>query len=145
MRIVGCYLVFVAVGLTFVWMATWAAYVFAGRPTLIEPESFRLVAALDITIMVPALASGGVLLWRRNAWGYIVAAIAGIQGSLYLLVLSTNSVVQILHGLAEAPGELLQWGPLAVTTTAATALLLASVWGGNGGANGHPSSSTARK
>jgi hypothetical protein len=107
----------------------WAAYVFAGRPTPIEPEAFQLVAALDITVMVPALASGGVLLWRRNGWGYIVAAIAGIQGSLYLLVLSTNSVVLIIRGLAEAPGELFQWGPLAVTTIAATALLLASVRG----------------
>jgi hypothetical protein len=107
----------------------WAAYVFAGRPTPFEPEAFQLVAALDITIMVPALASGGVLLWRRNAWGYIVAAIAGIQGSLYLLVLSINSVVLIIRGLAEAPGELFQWGPLAVTTTAVTFLLLANVRG----------------
>jgi hypothetical protein len=31
--------------------------------------------------------------------------------------------------LYEAPGELPQWGPLAVTSTAATALLLASVRG----------------
>jgi hypothetical protein len=35
----------------------------------------------------------------------------------------------IIRGLAEAPGELFQWGPLTVTTTAATALLLASVRG----------------
>ncbi len=128
-RIIGGYLVFVAVGLTFVWMGMWAAYVFAGQPTPVEPEAFKLVAALDITIMVPALAFGGVLLWRRKAWGYIVAAIAGIQGSLYLLVLSTNSVVLILRGLAEAPGELPQWGTLAVTTTVVTAVLLASVRG----------------
>lgn len=128
-RIIGGYLVFVAVGLTFVWMGMWAAYVFAGQPTPVEPEAFKLVAALDITIMVPALAFGGVLLWRRNAWGYIIAAIAGIQGSLYLLVLSTNSVVLIIHGLAEVPGELPQWGTLAVTTTAATVLLLANVRG----------------
>ena len=128
-RIVGGYLVFVAVGLTFVWMGVWAAYVIADQPTPVETEAFKLVAALDITIMVPALAFGGVLLWRRNAWGYSVAAIAGVQGSLYLLVLSTNSVVFILHGLAEAPGELPQWGTLAVTTTAATALLLANVRG----------------
>lgn len=126
-RIVGGYLLFVAAGLTFVWVGVWAAYVFAGQPTPIEPEAFKLVAALDITIMVPALASGGVLLWRRNAWGYIVAAIAGVQNSLYLLVLSINSAVAILRGLAEAPGELLQWGPLAMTTTAVTALLLANV------------------
>ena len=128
-RIVGGYLVFVAVGLTFVWMVMWAAYVFAGRPTPIEPEAFRLVAALDITIMVPALAFGGVLLWRRNAWGYILAAIAGIQGSLYLLVLSINSAVEILRGFAEVPGQLPVWGTLAVTITAVTALLLANVRG----------------
>jgi hypothetical protein len=128
-RIVGGYLVFVAVGLTFVWMVMWAAYVFAAQPTPVEPEVFKLVAALDITIMVPALAFGGILLWRRNVWGYIVAAIAGIQGSLYLLVLSINSVIQILSGLAEAPGELPQWGTLAVSTTAVTALLLANVRG----------------
>ncbi len=34
-----------------------------------------------------------------------------------------------LRGLAEAPGELPQWGTLAVTTTAATVLLLANVRG----------------
>ncbi len=128
-RIIGGYLVFVAVGLTIVWMGMWAAYVFAGQPTPIEPEAFKLVAALDITIMVPALAFGGVLLWRRNAWGYIVAAIAGIQGSLYLLVLSINSAVEILRGLAEAPGQLPVWGTLAVTTTAVTVLLLVNARG----------------
>jgi hypothetical protein len=128
-RIVGGYLVFVAAGLTFVWIGMWAAYVFAGRPTPVEPEAFKLVAALDLTIMVPVLASGGVLLWRRRAWGYVVAAIAGIQGSLYLLVLSINSAVAIFRGLAEAPGELPLWGTLAVTTTAVTFLLLANVRG----------------
>jgi hypothetical protein len=144
-RIVGGYLVFVAVGLTFVWMVVWAAYVFAGQPTPVEPEAFQLVAALDITIMVPALAFGGVLLWRQNAWGYIVAVIAGIQGSLYLLVLSINSAVAILRGLAEAPGELPLWGTLAVTTTAVTALLLANVRaGGNSSPDGQGPSISER-
>jgi hypothetical protein len=128
-RVVGGYLVFVASGLSLVWMATWAAYVFAGRPTPVEPEAFKLVAALDITIMVPALALGGIMLWRRNAWGYVVAAIAGVQGSLYLLVLSINSAVEILRGLTEAPGELPLWGTLAAATAAVTLLLLASARG----------------
>jgi hypothetical protein len=123
---VGGYLVFVALGLSSVWMVTWAAYVFAGRPTPVETEAFKLVAALDITIMVPALALGGILLWRRNAWGCIVAAIAGVQGSLYLLVLSINSAVAILRGSAEAPGELPLWGTLVAATTAVTSVLLAN-------------------
>jgi hypothetical protein len=131
-RLVGGYLVFVASGLSLIWLATWAAYVFAGRPTPVEPEAFKLVAALDTAIMVPALALGGILLWRRNAWGYVVAAIAGVQGSLYLLVLSINSALEVLRGLAEGPGELPLWGTLAATTTAVTLVLLANARGGWG-------------
>ena len=35
-----------------------------------------------------------------NAWGYIVSAIAGVQGSLYLLVLTVNSIIAVARGLA---------------------------------------------
>jgi hypothetical protein len=65
----------------------WAAYIFAGRPTPVEPEAFKVVAALDLSLMVPALITGAVWLWRRAAWGYVVASVASIQGALYLLVL----------------------------------------------------------
>jgi len=124
-RAVGGYLVFVASGLAAVWAGFWAAYVFWGRPTPVEPEAFKLVAALDLSLMVPALAAGGILLWRRHPWGYVVAAIAGIQGTLYLIVLSVNSVLAIAKGLAQAPGELPLWGTLGVGTLAATLALLA--------------------
>jgi hypothetical protein len=82
------------------------------------------VAALDTSMMVPVMAFGGVLLWRRSVWGGMVAGIAGIQGSLYLIVLSANATVAIRRGLAEAPGELPVWGVLAVATMLATAALL---------------------
>ena len=123
-RLVGAYLAFVGIGLASVWLAMWAAYAFAGRPTPVEPEVFKLVAALDLSIMAPLLASGGVLLWRRSAWGYIIATIAGVQGSLYLLVLSVSSIVAIRRGLAQAPGELPIWGTLALSMATATLVLL---------------------
>lgn len=126
-RIIGGYLAFLGIGLASVWIGIWSAYVFAGRPTPVEPEAFKLVAALDLSIMVPVLALAGFLLWRRKAWGYIVGAIAGIQGSLYLLVLSVNSIIAVNRGLAEAPGELPIWGTLTTFTTAATLLLLLNV------------------
>lgn len=126
-RLIGGYLLLVAAALAGIWMTMWAAYAFAGRPTPIEPEAFKIVAALDLGLMVPALALGGLLLWRRKPWGYLIAAIAGAQGSLYLLVLAVNSLVAIRRGLTEAPGELPVWGPLALATAAATALLFAAV------------------
>ena len=122
-RAIGGYFVFVAAGLAIVWFGIWAAYVFGGRPTPVEPEVFKLVAALDTAIMVPLMAFGGVLLWRRNAWGCVLSGIAGIQGSLYLIVLSVNASVAISRGLVGAPGELPVWGVLAVATMVATAAL----------------------
>jgi hypothetical protein len=118
-------------GLAAVWISMWAAFVFAGRPTPVEPDAFRLVAALDLSLMVPALVSGGVLLWRRRPWGVIIATIAGVQASLYLAVLSINSLMSIRRGLSAWPGELLIWGPLAALTFTATLLLLSSVRSGS--------------
>jgi hypothetical protein len=115
-RLIAGYLMFVAGSLAAVWLGMWAAYALAGQPLPIEPEAFKVVAALDLCLMVPALASGGALLWRRCATGYIVATIAAIQGALYLLVLSLNSTIAISRGLATAPGELPIWLPLTILT-----------------------------
>jgi hypothetical protein len=123
-RWIGGYYVFVACGLSLVWLGTWAAYIVAGRPTPIETEVFKLVAALDLTLLVPTLGAGGLLLWRRAAWGHVVAPLAGVQATLYLLVLAVNAGLFIVRGLTTAPGELPLWGALLVTTGAATAVLL---------------------
>ena len=126
-RAIGGSLIFIGIGLAFVWIVMWAAYVFTGRPTPVGPDAFRLVAALDLSLMVPALIVGGVLLWQRTPWGYLIAAIASIQGALYLFVLSTNSLVAIHRGLVDAPGELPLWGALTLLTTIVAISLLANI------------------
>jgi hypothetical protein len=126
-RAVGGSLVVIGTALGIVWLIMWAAFVFAGRPTPVHPEAFKVVAALDLTLMVPALTVGGSLLWRRRRWGYIVATLASVQGALYLLVLSVNSWIAIRRGLAAAPGELPIWVPLTLVTTLIALILLANV------------------
>jgi hypothetical protein len=124
-RFIGASLVLIGVGLTAVWIGMWAAYVFADRATPVEPEIFKLVAALDLSLMAPALTIGGALLWRRHPWGYAISAIAGMQGSLYLLVLTTNSALAIDRDFAGTPGELPLWGVLTPFMVAVTVRLLA--------------------
>ncbi len=126
-RTIGGFFVFVGGGLAIVWLTMWAAYVFADRPTPVDTAAFKIVAALDLALMVPALTCGGVLLWNRRPWGFVLASVAGLQGALYLIVLSVNSVVAIRRGLTAAPGELPFWAPLVIATSAATGLLLANV------------------
>jgi hypothetical protein len=74
--------------------------------------------------MVPALAVGGVLLWRRSVWGHVLASIAAIQAALYLLVLTVNAVVVGALGFPEVRGELPIWGALFALMAALSALLL---------------------
>jgi hypothetical protein len=126
-RAIGGSLAFIGIGLAVVWSGMWAAHVFAGRPTPVDAEAFKIVAALDLALMVRALLSGGVLLWKRRPWGYIIASVASIQGALYLLVLTVNSFVAIERGLANAPGELPIWGPLALFATTIAIILLTKV------------------
>ncbi len=125
-RVIGGYFMFVAAGLSSIWLGTWAAYAFAGRPTPVATEAFKLVAALDLTLMVPVLGLGGYLLFRRKAWGYTIASLAGVQASLYLLVLSVNSVVAMQRGLPGAT-ELPIWGALLGMTVTATLVLFANI------------------
>lgn len=126
-RMIGGGLVLIGGGLTSVWIVMWAAYVFAGRPTPVEPEAFKVVAALDLSVMAPTLTVGGILLWRRLPWGYVIATIGSIQAALYLLVLSVNSTIAIQKGLVAAPGELPVWGTLTVLTTMVGLFLLANI------------------
>jgi hypothetical protein len=123
-RLLGGYLISVACGLSLVWIATWAAYVFAGRLTPVAPEAFKTVAALDLLWLVPTLAAGGTLLWKHRPWGFVLGTAAAVQGALYLLVLSVNSMIAIGRGLATFPGELPIWAPLMVLTWMVAFLLL---------------------
>jgi hypothetical protein len=126
-RAIGGSLAFIGIGLAVVWTGMWAAHICAGRPTPFDAEAFKIVAALDLALMVPALISGGVLLWKRRPWGYIIASLASIQGARFLLVLTVTSFVAIQRGLANAPGQLPIWRSLALLTTTVAIILLTKV------------------
>ena len=132
-RVAGGVLVAVGAGLAVVWLAQWAGHVLAARPVPGGPEAFRLVAALDLTVMLPALLVGGTLLWRRHPRGRQVGVLAAVQASLYLLVLAVNSAVAVVAGTVAAPGEVPLWVALLVLTGGVTVVLL-------GGGAGVPAS-----
>ena len=120
----GVYFLCVGVGLATVWLVMWADVVFRGHAPPIDTDAFTLVAALDLTVMVPILiVSGGLLLFRRPHGCWIGIA-AGVQASMYLVVLSVNSALAARSGHLDAASELAAWGTLAVLTGAIAALLV---------------------
>jgi hypothetical protein len=126
-RWLGVWLVFVGCALGIVWLFIWARFVFLGQPTPVAVEAFRLVAALDLTIITPALVSTGVLIWRRHTWGGFGGALAATGGGAYLLVLAVNSSLAWAGGNGTASGEAALWSTLSLVMLAVAAVLLAHI------------------
>jgi len=120
----GVYFLCVGVGLATVWLVMWADVVFRGHAPPIDTDAFKLVAALDLTVMVPILIASGGLLWFHSPHGCWIGTAAGVQASMYLVVLSVNSALAARSGHIDAASELAVWGTLAVLTGAVAALLV---------------------
>jgi len=121
-RWIAGYMLFTGIGLAIAWTAQWAAYAFAGSIPSIGVEPFQLVAAMDLTFMVPWFIAGAILLLRRNPWGFLVTPIIILKGATYTLVLTTSSTVAALRGVEGTMEQIPIWA-------AWTVIGLLAAWG----------------
>lgn len=126
-RTVGGYLVFTGVGLGSAWLALWAGFVFAGGELPVEPDAFQVVASMDLSFVVPFCVLGGVLLWRKHRWGYVLAPIVAVKGATYTLVLSVSSVIGAVRGLEGMAGQSAVWVVWTLVGAAAAAALFRAI------------------
>lgn len=111
---IGGYLLFVAFGLSMVYVMQSIGFIFTGQlPPIVQISGHptSIVFALDLTLLVPWLVLGALWLMRRQPWGYMIAGILSVKGPLYTLVLAVNSVLVLRAGLS-ATNELPLWGTL---------------------------------
>jgi hypothetical protein len=66
-----------------------------------------VVFAADLTLLVPGLLAGGLLLWRRHPWGFVLGAIMLIKGSAYGPALLAMSAFAASAGSGSDPFLLL--------------------------------------
>lgn len=59
----------------------------------------HLVFAIDLSLMVPSMALGGVWLWRRRPWGAPLATALCVFGALYQLNLAAAGLLQWRAGV----------------------------------------------
>ena len=73
-----------------------------GGSALVEtPRMVKLGIALDLTLLVPAYGVAAVLLWRRAAWGYVMAAVLLVSGLLHQIGYLVAMPMQVS---ADVPG-----------------------------------------
>jgi len=69
---------------------------------LVVPLGFtRLGAVLDLSLLVPAYLLAAVWLWRRRAWGYLLATVVLVAGFMHQVSYIAGMLVQIT---ADIPG-----------------------------------------
>ncbi len=126
-RWISGYMLFIAVGLTAVYLMQILAFIFNGTvPIIIENSGHvtAIVFALDLSLLVPWLVLGAVWLWQKRPWGYAIAAITLTKGFCYTLVLTIGSLSAVRAGYDFAMSELPLWATLTVGSLISTVILL---------------------
>lgn len=138
-RLVATVLALLAVALGGMWTYFGLRYAMTGAvPTgsaLVEPELVvHLGIGLDLALLVPGYALAAVLLWRRAAWGYVLAALVLVSGTLhqisYLVALPFQVVGDVPGAVAFDPAEPV----IALLYALATAAILWGAGRATGGA-----------
>ena len=105
-RSVGVLLLLPAIGLGAMWGFYSLRFAFTGaapgESLLVLPSaSVHLGYVLDLALLVPGYATAAVLLWRRAPWGYVLATVMAVFGTVYQLSYLTALLFQ---ASAKVPG-----------------------------------------
>jgi hypothetical protein len=122
---IGGYFLFVAFGLSAIYLMQSIGFIFTGQlPSIvtISRHPTSIVFALDLTLLVPWFVVGAVWLMKRQPWGFVIAGILSVKGPLYTLVLAINTVLVMNAGLGGA-AELPLWITLTLLSLLASRLL----------------------
>lgn len=120
------YLAFWAGVLGVAWVAQALAYLVTGVEPGLGLEAFRLIAALDLSLVVAPVAVAAAWLWRRRAWGYVLAVVMHVKGAVYALLLAIGSALGGPLAQGGGDGLLGLWVVFAVGSAVSLVVLL---WG----------------
>ena len=116
-RWIASFMIFVALGLTTVYLIQFIGFVTSDQiPAIVlkTDHPTNIVPALDFSMVIPWLVLGGIWLWLRRPWGYVIGAIMLVKGAVYMLSLTAASVVPMVAGFPEAAAEIPLWGTLCI-------------------------------
>lgn len=129
-KIICGYMLFVAIGLGTVYIAQSLSFVATGQlPQIVTKTGHptSVVFALDLSLLIPVLILGAIWLFKRQPWGYVLAAIATIKGASYTLVLAVGSLLAANAGVPGASAEMPLWLGLTISNLTAAVLLLTNM------------------
>lgn len=93
-RCIAVYMVVWAAGVGRLWISQWIKFLTTGVVPTVNGDAngYRTIAAVDLSFMVSLLIPAAYWLWRRRPWGFVLAVMLFVQGTIYLAMLAGASV-----------------------------------------------------
>lgn len=126
-KMIAGFMAFVGISLSVIYFLQWLGFVLTNElPAIVTMTGHptNLVFALDLTIVVPVMLVGAVLLWRRQPWGYVLAAMGNVKGAVYMLALSAATFTAYQAGTVDSMVEVGLWLSIGVGSVIAVVVQL---------------------
>lgn len=107
------------------WIGQSLRFTVTGHLPQVGESPFRLIAALDLALVVTPVAIAAVWLWARRVWGFIIAVVLNTHGAIYAALLSTASIVDGPVAAGSGGGLLALWVVFALGSLGSLVALLA--------------------
>lgn len=129
-RAVAVFIIVVSLILGGFWIAVSASYIWTGQvPAMVTAVEHptNITAALDLWLVVSFGLIAGTWLWRRRAWGFVIAGIWSVKGAVYMAALSAAAIGTYTSGVTDGLVQLGLWIPIGVGSAISSLLLIRSL------------------
>ena len=113
--------------LSLAWLGRIVPTLSQGVTPALDNVTSMFIQAMDLALIVPLAILSAILLWRRSAWGYLLASVAVMKFLMMGLAVSTMGINMWRMGVATSPVELAVFPTLTLINAVLAVLLLRSV------------------
>ncbi len=117
----------VAIFLSLAWLGRIFAALQPDAIPALENTTTMVIQFMDLGLIAPAAVLGGILLLRRSAWGYLLAAIMMTKGVTLGLAVSTMAINMALKGVPENLVIMIPFLIITAATVVLTFIMLKNV------------------
>ena len=122
------YLLIAALFLTVAWLGLIVPSILTGSPPSgLDLYSTMVIQVLDLGVIVPTAAITAILLWRRRAWGYMLASVVLVKVLAMGAALIAMIVGMLLAGVPVDPVQTVLFAIISLTGIGLSAVTVRSV------------------
>lgn len=109
-KFIGGVLIFVSIAVALMWIKKIVTpFIVGSVPTELEHYTTLVIQAVDLGFVLPAGILGGILIIKRDAFGYVLASVIIIKEAALLILIISMIIGQILAGIKVGTSELIMF------------------------------------